>query len=39
MGAAAANVVLGAHRTGTGAPRVSSANLVTLLVVAGIWDC
>ena len=34
-GAAAANIVLGAHRTGTGAPRVSSANL--LLVVAGIW--
>jgi hypothetical protein len=35
--AAAANVVRGAHRTGTSGPRVSSANLVTLLVVAGIW--
>ena len=34
--AAAADIVVGAHCTGTGPPRISPADLVTQLVVAGI---
>ena len=37
MATAAANVAPGAHRTGTGSPRIGPANLVTPLVIAGIW--